>query len=219
MRTTLRQAVGESFTAGLLLTGPLIVTVILFRVLFGWMRGLVAPIVEGGRLAQYTANVEFAAQLLALVLVVVAIAFVGFLAQLSVGRRTFGSLGRVVTLIPLFRTVYGSLRQIATSLVERSTKYESVVYVEYPRLGVYSIGFVTGDSPESIEAVAGGPVYNVYVPASPNPTTGGLHLVPEENLHESDLSVREGIRLVMTTGVTSDPEEEATAVDRPLSDA
>jgi uncharacterized membrane protein len=203
----------RSFVSGMLLIAPLVLTLYVLRLLVNWSLQFVDPIVRETRLTQYTGNIEVAAQLLAVVLIVGSIVLLGYLANRSVGRTVFGQVGRVVNVIPLFSTLYGSVRQVADSLVERNTAYESVVLVEYPREGVYSIGLVTGESPDVVESFAGADVYNVFLPNSPNPTAGRLVLLPEEQVHEIDMSVRRGMRLVVTTGmgdreptpVTTDP--------------
>ena len=196
--------VKRSFTAGLLLVAPLVVTLFVLQVLVDWSFRFLNPVVQGTRLTQYTGNVEAVAQVLAAVSIVAAVTLLGYLAQKSVGRHLFGSIGRVVNVIPLVSTVYLSVRQVANALVERTTAYEGVVLVEYPREGVYSIGLVTGESPAAVESVAGQPAYNVFLPNSPNPTAGRLVLLPEDQVHETDMSVREGMRLIVTTGVGTD---------------
>ncbi|WP_227133236.1 DUF502 domain-containing protein [Halorubellus salinus] len=202
MRVT--NALKRSFVSGMILIAPLALTLYVLRLLVNWSLQFVNPVVAGTRLTQYTGNVEVAAQLLAVVLIVGSVVLLGFLANMSVGRQLFGRVGRVVNVIPLVSTIYGGIRQVADSLVERNTAYESVVLVEYPREGVYSIGLVTGESPESVEQFVGGEVYNVFLPNSPNPTAGRLVLLPEDQVHEIDMSVRRGMRLIVTTGAGDD---------------
>ncbi|WP_226041120.1 DUF502 domain-containing protein [Natrinema sp. DC36] len=208
---TLSSRVKSSFVAGLILVAPLAVTLYILRFLVNWSLQFVTPVVRAAGLAQYTRNVEVVAQLLAVVLIVAAIVVLGFLAQQSVGRHLFGNIGRLVNVVPLVSTIYGSVRQVADSLVERKTSYESVVLVEYPREGVYTIGLVTGESPRAVEDVAGQDAYNVFLPNSPNPTAGRLVLLPEDQVHEIDMSVRRGMRLIVTTGMGDDREEEAVS--------
>lgn len=201
--------VRRSFVAGLILIAPLVITVYVVRTLVDWSLRFIDPIVAGTRLTQYTNNDQVAAQIVAVVAVLVAIVLLGYIAQRNVGRQLFGNVGRIVNVIPLVNTIYSSVRQVANSLVDRDEAYESVVLVEYPRDGLYSIGLVTGDSPVDIEAFDGEPVYNVYFPNSPNPTGGRLTLVPESDLHETDMSVRAGMRLLVTTGVTENGETKS----------
>jgi len=211
MARSARRVVRDSFVGGAILVAPLLLTVVVFKIAFDWTRGFIDPVVQGTQLTQYTANIELAAQLIALALLLGAITLVGFVAHTRAAQHAFGNLGRGVNLIPLVRTVYGGIRDVATALVERSSDYESVVFVEYPRMGVYSVGFVTGESPERAREVAGEPVFNVYFPSAPNPTGGGLQLVPESRMHESDLRVREAIRLFVTTGTSTETDDDAFA--------
>lgn len=196
----------SSFVAGLILITPLVVTVYVLRILVNWSLQFINPIVQQTRLVQYTANIELAAQILAILTLLVGITILGALAQQRSGRHIFGNLGRIVTLIPLVNTIYASIRQVANSVVDRDTAYRSLVLVEYPRHDVYSIGLVTGVSPTSVEEFTGQKVYNVFLPNSPNPTGGRLVFLPESQIHEIDMSVRQGLRLTLTTGIGSEVE-------------
>jgi uncharacterized membrane protein len=202
-------AIQRSFVAGLILIAPLVVTVYVVRTLVSWSLRFIDPVVAGTRLTQYTNNDQIAAQVVALVAVLLAVVLLGYLAQRNVGRQLFGNVGRVVNVIPLVNTIYSSVRQVANSLVDRDEAYESVVLVEYPREGIYAIGLVTGDSPVDVEEFDGEPMYNVYFPNSPNPTGGRLALVPESDLHETEMSVRAGMGLLVTTGVTENGEPQS----------
>jgi uncharacterized membrane protein len=206
-------AIKNSFVAGLLLITPLVVTVYVLRILVNWSFQFVNPVVQGTRLTQYTANIEAVAQLLAAVFIVGAITLLGYLAQKSVGQQLFGNIGRIMNVIPLVSTLYGSIRQVANSLVDRDTAYEGVVLVEYPREGIYSLGLVTGQSPPAIEAMSDQDVYNVFLPNSPNPTGGRLALLPEDQVHELEMSVRRGMRLVITSGMDGETVDEFPGIE------
>lgn len=212
------QKLRDSFVTGLVLITPLLITLYILRVLVNFLLQFVDPVVKSTSLATYTANVEVIAQGIAAVLIVLAIALVGYLAQKPVGQRLFGSMGQVMSLVPLVRTIYGTIRQIMSTVSSQETSFDSLVLVEFPRKGLYSIGLVTGDSPREVEDVAGQPVYNVFLPSSPNPTGGRLILVPEDQVHSVDLSVREGMGLLVTTGTGGGDDAEAlpNVVDAPL---
>ena len=195
--------VKRSLVTGLLLLAPLAVTVYVLRLLAGWVVGLVDPVVEGTRLASYTDNNVLAAQVVAVVAVLVAVTLLGWLAQRSAGQRVFGSVDRAVNFIPLVDTIYSSVRQVASALVDAETRYDRVVLVEYPREGIYCVGLVTANAPPDVETVAGEQAVTVYLPNSPNPTGGRLLLVPASEVHEVDMSVRRGLRLLVTTGMGS----------------
>ncbi|AHG03706.1 hypothetical protein HALDL1_08910 [Halobacterium sp. DL1] len=197
----IKTSLKSNFTAGLVLVGPLVVTLVILRTLLGWLGGLLDPIVEGTRLATQTGDSTVLAQLLALGIIAALVTVLGFLAQRTVGKRIFGRTGRLVDFLPVFRTIYGSVRGMASSVVNRSSDFESVVYVEYPRDGVYRLGLKTGNSPEDLSEIAGERAHNVFFPGSPNPTQGSLILVPDSRVYDSELSVRAAIRLLMTTGM------------------
>jgi|GEM_PF-161899 Uncharacterized conserved protein len=198
----LRNTVQTSFVAGLVLIAPLVVTLYLFQLLVGTLLSAVDPVVQESNLEQYTA--ELIAQAIAVVSVATAIVLIGFLAQRKHGQRLFGSLGRLIAVVPVIRTVYATVRQISSSFTSGETAYDSLVLVEFPRRGVYAVGLVTSESPTAVVDVAEEPVRNVFLPSSPNPAGGRLLFVPESQIHEVDLSVREGLGLLMTTGAGSD---------------
>lgn len=193
----------NSFVAGLILVAPLAITLYVLQILVGFALDFIDPVVAQTDLATYTANVELVARILAVVLIILVISLLGFLAQRRTGQQLFGSLGRTVAVIPIFRTIYSTVRQISSSFSNKDTAYDSLVLVEHPREGLYSIGLVTNESPRGVNEVAGSTVHNVFLPSSPNPASGRLVLVPEDQLHDVDMSVSQGLGLLMTTGARS----------------
>lgn len=210
----------NSFVAGLVLVAPLVITVVALRIVFGWLLGLVDPIVAATQLTALTGNNELVAQLLALGVLLGIIVLIGAVTQWGLGRRLFGELDRLIGLIPFVRVIYMSVRQVSDSLTSSESRFETTVLVEYPREGVYSIGFVTDESPDPVQA-ATGPAYNVYLPFSPNPTNGQLAMVPEDQVTEIDMAPRQGLRLLVTTGLaesTDDIDEMEQYVDADLDE-
>lgn len=197
---TLRTAIRNSFIAGLVLIAPLLITVYILQVLSGVVFSTIEPVVQESNLEEYTANVELVAQLIAVGAIVIAIIALGFLAQRKIGQRLFGSLGRLVAVVPVVRTIYTAVRQISGSFTSGETSYDSLVLVEFPRMGVYAVGLVTGKSPAAVREVTDEPTRNVFLPSSPNPAGGRLVFVPEAQIHEVNMSVREGLGIIMTTG-------------------
>ena len=194
----------NSFAAGLLLVAPLAITGFALQFLFTRVTRLLDPVVSATRLTAYTAESRLVAQLLAATLIAVVVVALGFAASWGLGRRLFGGFERGVRLVPFVRTIYFGVQQVGESLAERAAGYDSVVLVEFPREGMYSIGFVTSCSPGTVRRVAGEDVHNVFVPNSPNPTAGALVMVPEGEIYELDMSVRKGLRLLVTTGLSAD---------------
>ena len=199
-----------SFIAGLFLVAPLAVTVFILDFVFDRLTAIILnPIVNTAGLTNVTGDELLLAQLLAAMLLAVSLVAVGHVASRELGRRLFGGFERGVSLIPLVRTVYFGVRQVSESLAKQSDGFDHVVLVEYPRKGLYAIGFVTNDGPRSAEAATDSEeLLTVFVPHSPNPTAGTLVMAAPEEVFEVDMSVRRGLRLVVTTGLGVDDVEE-----------
>ncbi|MEF8861617.1 MAG: DUF502 domain-containing protein [Haloarculaceae archaeon] len=202
-----RAELRNSFVAGMILVAPLAVTAFVLQFAFTRLAGVLDPLVEGAGLAAFTANIRLLAQVLAALLIVVLVTLLGFLAQRSGGERAVDAFDRLVSLVPLVSVVYTGVRQVSDALTERDTRFQRVVLVEYPRLGVYSLGFVTGDGPDVADEVSGESTSTVIVPHSPNPTVGHLIVVPDSTLHETDISVRRAVRMLVTTGVAESADD------------
>jgi len=198
-----------SLITGLALLAPLVITFVAIQLVFGWLRGFLNPIIESADLVTLSGNIEIVAEVIALCLLLAGIALLGYLAQRSVGIGLFSLLDRLIGLIPMVSVIYTSVRQVSNALMERESRYESVALVEYPREGIYSIGFLTSESPRPVKDALGKEVYNVYFPNSPNPTQGRFALVPEDQVHDVDMSVSQSIRLLVTTGIAEDQQELA----------
>lgn len=202
----------SSFVTGLILVAPLAVTVFVLQFLFNRITAALRPLVReitpflAGAL-NYSGDIVFISQILAALVIAVAIALVGYLASMSVGQRLFGSFERGVQLLPLVRTIYFGVRQVSESLTEPTAGYDRVVLVEYPREGLFAIGFVTNEAPASISKTTDEELFTVFLPHSPNPTAGSLVILPSDEIRELDMPVRRGLRLLVTTGLSVDDPE------------
>lgn len=194
----------SGFVAGLALVAPLFITIVAFQLVFGWLRGIIDPVVQGTGLEQYTGSIPYLPEVIALLLLFLAVAVLGYLAQRRLGALVFGVIDRGLARVPVFSVVYTGIRQVADALTSQQSRYERVALVEYPRDGLYALGFVTSQSPATVEDETGVETYNVYLPSSPNPTQGKFALVPETELTELDMTVSQGIRLLVTTGIAED---------------
>jgi uncharacterized membrane protein len=213
----LRTAFRNSLVTGLVLVAPLAVTVFVLQFVFSRLTALLDPIVQSSEIQAVAANDLLVAQALSALLVVSVITLLGFLAQRSGGERVVDTIDRLFSLVPLVNVVYTGVRQVSDALSAGEGRYERVVLVEYPRLDVLSLGFVTGDGPSEADAVAGEETEFVIVPHSPNPTAGQLIIVPSSNVHETDISVRRALRLLVTTGV-AESEDELVALQTEVGD-
>lgn len=197
----------RGFITGLALVAPLFITIVAFQLVFSWLRGLIDPIVAGTRLSEFTGGIPYVAEFLALLLIGLAVAVLGYIAQRSIGAYVFELVDRGLGLVPVFSVVYTGIRQVSDALMSQQSRFDRVVMVEYPRPGLYALGFVTADSPVEVSDGTGERTQNVYLPNSPNPTNGHLALVPESEIVSVDLSVSRAIRLMVTTGIAESQEE------------
>ncbi len=128
------------------------------------------------------------------------------------GRLVMRTGERVVDRVPVVRSVYGAIKQIfETVLARKSTAFRQVVLVEYPCRGTWAVGFITGVTEGEVQHVTGDVVVNVFVPATPNPTTGFLLFVPRQDVRLLDMTVEEGIKLVISGGIVT-PQRRARAL-------
>ena len=202
----------SSFVTGLILVAPLAVTVFVLQFFFNRIAAALRPLVREitpflAEALSYSGDIVLISQILAALVIAVTIALIGYLASMSVGQRLFGSFERGVQLLPLVRTIYFGVRQVSESLTEPTAGYDRVVLVEYPREGLFAIGFVTNEAPSSISDAADDELYTVFLPHSPNPTAGALVILPSDEIRELDMPVRRGLRLLVTTGLSVDDPE------------
>jgi uncharacterized membrane protein len=139
--------------------------------------------------------------LVALVVAVILIGVVGWLARYYFGKRMIEWADSALLRIPLLNKIYGATKQVNNAFSSSNkTAFRTVVLVEFPRPGVFSIGFITGEPSAEMQAGTAGKVVCVFVPLTPNPTSGFLLLVPEDKATKLEMSVADGIKYVVSLG-------------------
>ncbi|HTL16753.1 MAG TPA: DUF502 domain-containing protein [Patescibacteria group bacterium] len=139
--------------------------------------------------------------LTALVLAVALIGLVGLLARNYFGKRIIQWVDSALLRIPLLNKIYGATKQVNDAFSSSNkTAFRTVVLVEFPKAGVYSIGFITSEPEPEIQAKLEGKIVCVFVPATPNPTSGFLLMVPEEKVTKLEMSVPDGIKYIISLG-------------------
>jgi uncharacterized membrane protein len=142
----------------------------------------------------------------ALLFMVLLTILVGWITRLVVGRRALALTEELISRVPLLNKTYGFTKEISHTLLSgQKTMFQRVVLVEFPRPGLYSIGFVTSETVGEAQAKTKETVINVFVPTTPNPTSGFLVLVPREKVTELSMSVAEGMKLVISGGAVVPP--------------
>lgn len=180
--------------SGLVVLIPLVITVGVIRFLFEFTSGILLPFIDPA-LADWPVLARAALSFAILLLVVY---LLGALATNIVGRRVLALGERVVLRLPFVKVVYSVSKQIVAAFQGQGARaFKSVVFVEFPQPGMRAIGFVTS----SMRRPDGSEWSTVFVPTTPNPTTGFLQLVPADALEQTGYTVEEGIKMVMSLGV------------------
>ncbi len=141
--------------------------------------------------------------LTALLLAVFLITLVGVLARYYIGKRMIEWLDSAMMQVPLLNKFYGAIKQVNEAFAGNQNSFKTVVMVEFPSAGIYSIGFITNEQNGEVQQKTKARVICVFVPTTPNPTSGFLILVPEEKVTKLEMSVAEGIKYIVSLGSIS----------------
>ncbi len=137
--------------------------------------------------------------------------FVGWFAKNFFGRLIIRISEYIVDRMPVIRTIYSAIKQVfETIMASKSQAFREAVMMEYPRKGVWSIGFVTGKTEGEVQRVTSEETINVFVPTTPNPTSGYLLFVPKKELVYLEMSVEEAVKLVVSAGIITPPDRGIT---------
>ena len=196
------------FVAGLLVWVPVIITFLIVRFAISVIDQtllLLPPSYRPENLLGF--EIPGLGVLLALIILLIT----GLVGANFFGRKLVAMWEDVLSRIPLIRTVYGSVKQITASLfADASKSFREVVLVEYPRRELWMLAFVTGETPKQFQKAIGTDLINIYVPTTPNPTSGFYLMVPPKDVKRLDIPVEVGLKMILSAGVVNpldDPEE------------
>lgn len=200
MSDTQRTVMGElrtAFVRGMVVIIPLGLTYWFFSAFLNAIDGILSPIYER-LLGQKVPG-------LGLLSMVVLVLTVGLLSRNLVARLIFSWLEKFLGSVPFVRGVYGAIKDLigAFTVGGKGRTFRHVVLVEYPRPGLYTIAFVTNEMTFSGSANRSMDFVNVYIPNPPNPTSGMLILVPKKDLIVLDLTIEQGLKLVLSGGIVT----------------
>lgn len=135
-----------------------------------------------------------------IILTVLLIFFTGFLMHNFLGNQVLRLWDNIVNRIPIIRSIYSAVSQVMTTLfTDQSTSFKRVVYVEWPKADVWSVGFVTNNQPDNNDSTRNEII--VFIPTSPNPTSGFLTLVQNEQVRPTKMTVEQGFKMILSLGV------------------
>ncbi len=200
----------RSLLAGLLIILPLVVTLWLFALILRPVQRFVTPpvmgLIDAVGLSAFLdlPGAGMAAGFIGLVLTVVVIYLVGLAGSNILCRTLVRKMDDLALSIPLVKSIYGSARQLIETFYSSADRtFESVVLIEYPRQGVYTVALVTAPTEGELQERTPHPTVNVFVPTTPNPTSGVLVLARRDDLIFLDMSVEQALRFVVSGGIVS----------------
>ncbi len=142
---------------------------------------------------------------LEIIISIILITFIGWLSLSFLGRRILNLFNNLLKKIPILRTIYSAISQMTESFTSSSKGSKNVVLIEYPRKGTWAVGFATKDNDGEIKKKLNRNLVNVFVPTTPNPTSGFLLMYPKEELIYLDMTFEEASRFIVSAG-TSTPD-------------
>jgi uncharacterized membrane protein len=142
---------------------------------------------------------------LEIVLAVIFITLIGYLSLSFIGKKILQLFNDLLKKIPILRTIYSAIGQMAATLAPKKNSKKSVVLVEYPRKGSWAVGFATKDNKGEISKKTNQKLVNVFVPTTPNPTSGFLLMFPKEDIIYLDMNFEEASKFIVSAG-TSNPK-------------
>jgi len=195
--------------SGIFVIVPFAVTVVIIRWLFLKLADLLRPIVaktldfllQTNLIQQWPeVYVKYAVSLATILSLLFVLYLIGAIAKFVAGRRLLAVGENIVLKIPLASTIYTATKQVTSAIsIQNNQSFTSVVLVQFPRQGFYAIGFLTGTIKDSL----GNAYCKVFIPTTPNPTTGFFELIPMNEVVQTELSIEEAFKTIISGGIVS----------------
>ena len=183
------QSIKRRIFAGLLAIVPIAVTFWILKLLFSFFDGFAAPILKRN-------GIEIPG--LGIILTLVIVFFLGILVTNVLGKTLFNWGERILAKLPIVNTIYKTIKQITSAFSGSTIKsFQQVIFMQYPRIGLWTMCFVTNESQNE----TGEEFYHVFVPTTPNPTSGVFIIVPKKDVVHPNISVEDGLKAIISGGI------------------
>jgi uncharacterized membrane protein len=197
----LKHFVKANLLAGILFLTPVLATFFFLRLLFNWVDGFLRFLPPPLRPDNF---LPFRIPGLGLILLFVVVLTTGFLVRNYLGRKLVSVWDRIIEAIPLVNKLYLAVKQLVETIFNRSPQdFQRVVLVEFPKEGSYALGFVTGLATGETQRKTSQKLLNVFVPTTPNPTSGFFLMIPEHSVIPMEMGVEDAFKLLVSGGIIS----------------
>lgn len=196
-----------SFLAGLAVILPGVLTLAAVK----WLFGTVASFTDfllfflpTSVTQDATGRIHWYWSLVAIAMAAVAVTLIGILARYYVGKRMINFADSLMLRVPVLNKIYGTIKQVDQAFSSgKKSSFQTVVLVEYPREGIYSVGFITSEQADEVYEKTNKKCVCIFIPTTPIPTGGFLIVVPEEKVIKLDMSVADGFKYIISIGAIS----------------
>ena len=201
----------NDFFKGILISAPVFITFYVAWILIKFFDNKVTPII--GPLIPNNLNpssyLPFEIPGVGLITVFIFFSFVGFLTTGLFGRAFSSLAEKILSKMPVLRNIYSGLKQLfETILTKKSNSFREVVLIEYPRKDIWAMGFLTGNTEGEVQRITKNSLLNIFLPTTPNPTSGFLLFLHAKDVVRLNMTVEEGIKMIISAGMLTPSEKQ-----------
>ncbi|MGB6128024.1 MAG: DUF502 domain-containing protein [Psychrilyobacter sp.] len=198
------------FVTGLITVLPVLITINIMSWIFKFLNNYLSQNIFVKEMTSYLLKYEFYSKfttqilvyLVAVIIIILTIIITGLAMRNVIGKKIAKKIDQLFSNIPLVKPIYTTILQIRHLMFTSNTKaYQKVVMIEYPRKGIYSLGFLTNRENKLFEEILGGKkLLNIFIPTSPNPTSGMFIMVEADTVKELDIKIEDAVKLIISGG-------------------
>ena len=208
----LRRHLLTKILSGLLIVIPFFIAYFVLVIVFRMILSIVSPILHIG---SYSGMPESIVTILSIIILVIIVYLLGVLATYSFGRKMVKLTETLMLKIPLLKTIFSASKTAISALsLNREASFHSVVFIEFPKEGYWAFGFVTG----VILDKSGEEYFKVFMPTTPNPTTGFFMIVKQKDVIQTDISVEDALQSILTGGILFSGNLPMSSSDNAIKD-
>ena len=192
--------ISNNFFKGILISAPIIITLYIAWGLIKFFDRKASPLLG---------TFPFEIPGFGLITVFIFFAIIGFITTGLLGRIFSTFIEKVLSKMPVLRNIYSGLKQLFEAiLAKKSNSFREVILLEYPRVGIWAMGFLTGDTQGEVNRKTKNQMVNIFLPTTPNPTSGFLLFVPKKDILRLTMTVEEGIKMIISAGMLTPSENQ-----------